>query len=219
MRGTSGDWAVSGHLRFDAVESYLALLYHMEEKSQGEDIDFSTIWYIITSNTAGDIAALRVLPCRVILRVAQSAIRKGGITMVGKPGGAVESARSWNYLDVLELVVACLGGNKFKADKGAWERGILAVRDKYRELLPDVRFTKREPFPPFSREVNEFIRIMDKSRSQSKPNPVYEVVEVSEEAKDDIKAHAHPELKRQLNVICEMSAVLLPYVSYVSPEK
>ncbi len=70
------------------------------------------------------------------------------------------------FVDVLSLAVAQSGNSEFTAD---WERWHSAIADFIEEKatddnpLGDIHFQRREPYAPFSEEVEAFLSIMRRS--------------------------------------------------------
>lgn len=95
---------------------------------------------------------------------------------------------SWNYADVIALITANLEGERFNGDRGVWLRGISELADRYPTFFRRVHFVHRDPLPPYSREVDEVLKMLGKWEYQGSFNPRFRVIEVSEDAKSELKS-------------------------------
>ncbi len=113
------------------------------------------------------------------------------------------------FVDVLSLAVAQSGNSEFTAD---WERWHSTIADFIEEKatddnpLGDIYFQRREPYAPFSEEVEAFISIMRRSgcfavlnqRGQSK-------YMFDQETRTQIIAGSDERLDDQQNSIAELA--------------
>ena len=95
----------------------------------------------------------------------------------------------WTYLDVMASIIAEAPKLKFKASTSDWNRlwFDLAQSEDGRELLGDLHFEDREPYPPFSDEVEACIRLLSRAGVLSLGNPRYQYFTIEQENKDAIK--------------------------------
>jgi hypothetical protein len=119
----------------------------------------------------------------------------------------------WNYADVIALVTAHLPGTQFKGDRSAWLRGVCELTQKYPHLLRGVHFIQREPFTPYSHQVDEVLKMLGRWEYKSDFNPKFRRIEVNEEGKQELRASLEPKLRDHLEEIRAMANILKGYVS------
>ena len=118
----------------------------------------------------------------------------------------------WNYVDVLSLVVAYSPLQKFPGTRAKWHEAIAKLRDEYGdrapELFRDIKFERRDPLPPQSNQVAEFLRTLAWASITEEPNPAYQVVQLKSGQKRQIKERTGPRLAKYDSLIKEMSESL-----------
>jgi hypothetical protein len=101
----------------------------------------------------------------------------------------IPSAPPWTYLDVMAAILASVEGEKLKASTGTWHeawRDIASASGK--DLgLDRLSFEDRTPYPPFSDEVEAFMRVLSRSGVLSLGNPKFRYFTLEESAKAQIK--------------------------------
>lgn len=116
----------------------------------------------------------------------------------------------WNYIDVFALAMARAAATHFVADQGKWN-GFLKdfkerTKDKAPKLFEEVFFNQREPFGPYSEQVESFFRVMARSSTLGTPNPSYQVYEMSQDTKRDIiESQESCFSRKELEVITELA--------------
>lgn len=119
----------------------------------------------------------------------------------------------WNYSDVIALVTAYLPGNRLNGDRGMWLRGISAIAEQHPEFFRRVYFTTRQPLPPYSSQVDEVLKMLGKWEYQGSFNPRFRVIELTEEAKSELRETLEPKFApADLQKIRQMSKDLAGYV-------
>jgi hypothetical protein len=97
---------------------------------------------------------------------------------------------SWSYFNVLEMLIAAMPPGKYTADIGKWTRVVKDLEDQYRdrypELFRDIYFIEREPLNPYSSELEEFFQRI----ALAVHNPDFDIMEITPEKKERIKARA-----------------------------
>ena len=95
------------------------------------------------------------------------------------------------YIKFLEMLVALLPAQQYKADVGSWSRAVYHLKNKYADSYPELfdrfEFIERDPAPPHSDEVNYFLRIEQEGDVIHVYNPGYERLEIPPESKDLLK--------------------------------
>ena len=124
---------------------------------------------------------------------------------------------SWNYADVIALVTANLPGDKFNGDRGVWQRGVYEISRKYPHLFRGVHFVRKEPFSPYSRQVDEILKMLERWEYRSSFNPRYCRIELTADAKQDLKDALEAKLADHLDTIREMSTILNQHVATQEP--
>lgn len=114
----------------------------------------------------------------------------------------------WNYADVIALVTAYLPESLLNGDRGTWQRGIHELSRRYPAYFRGVHFVRKDPYPPYSRQVDEILKMLERWEYRSSFNPKYRRIELGSEAKAELKRALEPKLKEHLNVIRQMSEVL-----------
>jgi hypothetical protein len=121
-------------------------------------------------------------------------------------------ATYWNYVDVLSLVLAYSGLTRFEGTRAKWHAAIAKLKDRYEdqapELFKDIHFERRDPLPPQSDEVADFLRTIAWSGIVEEPNPAYQVVQLKKGQRNQIKRRVEPRLRDHLKVIRKMSGDL-----------
>lgn len=132
----------------------------------------------------------------------------------------LKRARSaWNYADVIALVTANLPGRTFNGDRSAWLRGIYALTQKHPQFFRGVHFIRREPYTPYSRQVDEVLKMLGKWEYRSDFNPRYRRIELSDDGKQELKESLERRLSDHLPEIREMSDILEGYVSLTKEDQ
>lgn len=119
----------------------------------------------------------------------------------------------WNYADVIALVTASLAGTTFKGERSAWLRGMCELSEKYPNFFRGVHFIRRDPFTPYSRQVDEVLKMLGRWEYKSDFNPRFRRIEVNEEGKEELRASLEPKLSDHLEEIRAMADILKEYVS------
>ena len=120
---------------------------------------------------------------------------------------------SWGYVEVLEQVVARLELTDLPVNVGLWAKGVSRLKKEFPGLLRGVSFVEREPYPPFSEEVSEFLRMFERSLDMKKPNPYFSPLTIERETKQRIKEEIHPALgAKHLTEINRMAEILQTYL-------
>ena len=120
---------------------------------------------------------------------------------------------SWNYADVIALVTANLSGETFNGDRGAWQRGFFEISQKYPQLFIGVRFVRKEPYPPYSRQVDEILKMLERWEYRSSFNPRYRRIQLAAEAERELRNELEPKLSEHADAIRDMSRLLNQYVA------
>lgn len=128
-------------------------------------------------------------------------------------GGPLVIAQSdqHTYLDLMALAMAMVSATKLKADSEEWSKAWMRAlsQPEMRELLPQVVFEKRDPYPPLSDQVEALIRSLSRSGILSLHNPRYRHYTMATEDKARIRdANAdvlatHSELLRAIAKILD----------------
>lgn len=125
----------------------------------------------------------------------------------------------WNYADVIALVTANLPGEKFNGDRGAWHRGVYELSRKYPHLFRGVHFVRKDPYPPYSRQVDEILKMLERWEYRSSFNPRYRRIELGADAKEELKNALETKLADHLDTIKEMSTILNQHVATQEPDE
>ena len=101
------------------------------------------------------------------------------------------------YLDIMKLVVALLDVPMVKGESEDWQKAWYQIRNSPdgRELLSDVAFKAREPYAPFSHEVEALRRVLSRAGVLALGNPRYRYYTIEPRARDDIQ-RGNEELSR-----------------------
>ncbi len=125
--------------------------------------------------------------------------------------------RRVTYLDFLELLLANLPGNEYKADSGSWAWAIYRLRDIYDkecpELFEDFVLIPRPPMNPHSEEVSHFLQVEQQGDIIRVHNPGFVLLEISEPNKAILKKRNAEMGKRYRKQIDAMVKEILPFVS------
>lgn len=109
---------------------------------------------------------------------------------MSKEENKVKMPQPWSYFNVLEMLVAAMPAGKYTADIGRWNRVVKNLeeeyQDKYPEIFRDIYFIEREPLNPYSSEIEEFFQRI----ALAVHNPSFDIMEITEEKRDQIKARA-----------------------------
>ena len=73
-----------------------------------------------------------------------------------------ETQAHWNYADVIALATANLKATNLNGDRGVWMTGISKLADSHPSYFTRVHFIFRAPLPPYSREVDEVLKMLGK---------------------------------------------------------
>ena len=119
---------------------------------------------------------------------------------------------SWDHVEILAAVVSHLPGERFQASRPNWQAAVAEMKQTFPDLLTDVFFTRRDPLAPYSSQVDEFLKMLDKSDHASLPNPVYRVREISDASKSDLRRRYGRKLKAVTPQIQEMSKILTKHI-------
>ena len=119
----------------------------------------------------------------------------------------------WNYADVIALVTAYLPEERLNGDRGAWLRGIAELAEAHPEYFRRVHFVRRDPLPPYSREVDEVLKMLGKWEYQGSFNPRFRVIALPQAAKTELKSSVEPKFQQsELQQIRAMSQQLANHV-------
>lgn len=116
------------------------------------------------------------------------------------------------YIDVLSYALALSEVENFHSDPDKWHEAVYDICQKYREEIPELKriyFTRREPLPPQSVQVDRLIKILGISHEISMPNPTYPTIDMSKEKKVPIMKREKERLsKYPLNILKDISNIL-----------
>ncbi len=122
-----------------------------------------------------------------------------------------------NYLDFLELLLANLPDQEYKADSGAWTTAVYQLREKYGrqspELFRDFVLIERPPLAPHSDQVSHFLRVEQEADIFHVLNPGYERLLVPPESKELLRRRNEQLLREYGDQIKKMVEEILPLVS------
>jgi hypothetical protein len=80
--------------------------------------------------------------------------------------------------DVIVLALANTNTDKFFADSNRWQHVLHAIREKYKDRIPELKAMffdeSRSDIPPQSEEFYQLINILSASKLISLPNPSFE---------------------------------------------
>ncbi len=119
----------------------------------------------------------------------------------------------WNYADVIALVTAYLPETELNGDRGMWQRGVRELSRRYPDYFRGVHFVSKDPYAPYSRQVDEILKMLERWEYRSSFNPKYRRIQLGEDAKRELRATLEPKLAKHLDKVREMSALLNEYVA------
>jgi hypothetical protein len=115
----------------------------------------------------------------------------------------------WNYVDVLSLIIAYSRLTRFEGTRAKWHQVIARLKERYGdrapELFKDIHFERRDPLPPQSDEVAEFLRTIAWSGIAEEPNPAYQVLQLRNGQRRQIIKRVEPRLRDYIPLIRRMS--------------
>jgi hypothetical protein len=114
------------------------------------------------------------------------------------------------YLDLMALATALTESSKLEADSEAWSRAWFHALElpEARDLLPQVGFAVRDPYPPLSDQVEALKRSLSRAGIISLHNPRYRYYTMEQRDKDLVREENHEALERHRDVLLKIAAVL-----------
>jgi len=120
------------------------------------------------------------------------------------------------YIKFLEMLLALLPEEEYKADVGSWSRAVYHLKQKYGPRYPQLfdrfEFIERDPAPPHSDQVNYFLRIEQEGDIIHVYNPGYERLQIPAESKEILR-------RRHRDLLARYESEIREFVEEVSGKR
>lgn len=114
--------------------------------------------------------------------------------------------------DVIVLALANTSTNKFLADSNRWQRVLYAIREKYKDRIPELKAMffdeSRSDISPQSEEFYQLINILSASKLISLPNPSFEHIVMDSTQKERARNLEERLLQRYHDYIADITSML-----------
>ena len=119
-------------------------------------------------------------------------------------------AEYWNYQTVLYLALGYLpeGVNRLTAGSGKWNEVVCELKERFPEFFPNVHFLYRDPLPPHSDQIEDFLFFAGVSEVFQTTSS-YEVYLITDKAKIRLRERAKGKFSQeQIEAIRKISPVI-----------
>ena len=116
-----------------------------------------------------------------------------------------------NYLDALLLLFSYLPTElHYTADSGRWSRAVMWLRDRYEDRYPhlfdDLSFSVQPGLYPYSKQVGEFLTLIQFGELVEVRNPGYALLHVMSEAQPKVRHRIQEQIGPELPVLAKRMA-------------
>ena len=116
----------------------------------------------------------------------------------------------WSYQTVLYLALGYLpeGANRLTADSGKWNGVVCEIKEQFPEFFLEMHFAYRDPLPPYSDQLDDFLFFAGISDVLEITSPGYQVYSITDAVKIRLREKEGKFSQEQRTAIKEMSGVM-----------
>lgn len=126
------------------------------------------------------------------------------------------------FEDIFALALARAAAKHFTADPLRWHKALHEISTQYRDRIPELQriyFTLRPPLPPQSEQVDQLIKVLNRGREVSLPNPDLASIHMHSSRKKAIEARESQRLAKYAQYIPDISRLLSDSLAEPDPEE
>ena len=116
----------------------------------------------------------------------------------------------WDYQTVLLLALGYLpeGVNRLTANSGKWNGVVCGLKEQFPEFFLEVHFAYRDPLPPYSDQLDDFLFFAGIADVLEITSPGYQVYSITDAVKIRLREKEGKFSQEQRTAIKEMSGVM-----------